>query len=504
MVFASRNDKILNLKLKSPILAIFDIIIIMTQPNLTKNTTYYTAALILQKILAFIYFWFISNRLFPGELGQYVFALSFTTLFSIFVDLGLTPILTREASKDKLKANAFLQSVLGLKIPLAILTIIAAWITITLTHQNSQVQLLVYLASIIMILDSFSLSFWVIFRSRHNLKYESLATILVQIIIFSLGLFALYSTGQVRDLILALMAASIFNFVFVFSFIKFKLKFNLRPKFDWEIIRYFLKILPAFALAGIFIKIYNTNDSILLGYLASDEAVGYFAVPAKVVYALQQIIPAAFAAVIFPAFSYYYAHDKNQLSVSFDKAFNYLTIISFPITAGIIALLPQILKFFWPAYLPTQQTFFLMTLAIPFIFLAFPTGYLLNACDRQKNTTINRGVITALAVILNIILIPKFSFLGAGITFLITNVVLLFMDFFWVAKTIKLDWPIILKIVSKSLLASLIMVLAVKLLLGYFHLIIVIGLGALVYFFILYLVKGVNLAELKELKNKIG
>jgi len=73
-----------------------------------------------------------------------------------------------------------------------------------------------------------------------------------------------------------------------------------------------------------------------------------------------------------------------------------------------------------------------------------------------------------------------------------------------VAKTIKLDWPIILKIVSKSLLASLIMVLAVKLLLGYFHLIIVIGLGALVYFFILYLVKGVNLAELKELKNKIG
>ena len=81
-----------------------------------------------------------------------------------------------------------------------------------------------------------------------------------------------------------------------------------------------------------------------MGYLASDEAVGYFAVPAKVVYALQQIIPAAFAAVIFPAFSYYHLKDKTQLAKTFNKAFNYLTIVSLPIAFGLIITLPQIIN----------------------------------------------------------------------------------------------------------------------------------------------------------------
>ena len=80
----------------------------MQKANLAKNTTYYTVALTVQKILAFIYFWLISNSLLPGNLGQYVFALSFSTLFSIFIDLGLSSILTREAAKSKEQANSYL------------------------------------------------------------------------------------------------------------------------------------------------------------------------------------------------------------------------------------------------------------------------------------------------------------------------------------------------------------------------------------------------------------
>src|SRR3989344_3545948 len=185
----------------------------MVKSNVARNTTYYTAALTVQKILAFIYFWFISNDLVPSELGQYVFALSFTTLFSIIVDLGLSPILTREASKSEAQANRYLQNVIGLKLPLAILATVAAWVVITVTNRPENVQLLVCIATAVMLLDSFSLSFWVIFRARQNLKYESIATILVQLIIFMLGILALKTTGRVAFLILALLAASVFNFL---------------------------------------------------------------------------------------------------------------------------------------------------------------------------------------------------------------------------------------------------------------------------------------------------
>lgn len=469
----------------------------MKTGSLTKNTTYFTAALTIQKILAFIYFWFISNNLFPGQLGQYIFALSFTTLFSIFIDLGLSPVLTREASKTKEQANNFLKNVIALKIPLGIITLVVAWLIINITGKPAEVRLLVYLASFVMFLDSFSLSFWVIFRSRHNLKYESIGTVLVQIIIFILGVIALKTTGQVKHLIMALLAASVFNFLFSGSLLKSKLGFSLLPKWNSEIIKYFLKIIPAFALAGIFVKIYNTVDSVLLSYLANDVALGFFAIPAKVVYAFQQIIPAAFAAVIFPAFSYYYAYSKQQLEKTFIKAFRYLVIISLPLTAGLIILVKPIITILWPAYQPVISTFIVMSLAIPFIFLAFPTGYLLNACNRQKNTTINRGVIMALAIILNIILIPKFSFLGAGVAFLITNLILLFLDFIWVKKVIILPIGQLGQIILKSILATGVMILGIIFLEKYFHLFLLIPVGIIIYFAVLLLIKGFSFSELK-------
>ncbi|MDD2807786.1 MAG: flippase [Patescibacteria group bacterium] len=475
----------------------------MIKANLAKNTTYFTAALTFQKILAFIYFWYISNNLLPDQLGQYIFALSFTTLFSILIDLGLSPVLTREASKNNDQANHYLQGVLGLKIPLAAITMVLVWSAITLSGKPTAIAELVYLSSFIMLLDSFSLTFWVIFRSQQNLKYESIATIIVQLIIFVLGSLAVKYTGQTTDLILALLVASIFNFLFSASLIKFRLKFSLRPKFNREISRYFLKLIPSFAIAGIFIKIYNTSDSVMLGYLANDKAVGFYAVPAKVVYAFQQVIPAAFAAVIFPAFSYYYTHSKDLLKMTFDKAFKYLTLISLPITAGLVTLAPQIITKIWPTYLPILPTFMVMALAIPFIFLAFPTGYLLNACDHQKNNTINRGIITALAVIFNLILIPEFGYFGAGLTFFATNFILLFLDFYWVKKVVPLDYRFIIQTLIKSTTAVAIMVVVVILIKPIFNLLIVSAFGALAYFIALYIFKGITWSEIKTIaKNQ--
>ena len=474
----------------------------MSKPTLAKNTTYFTGALTVQKILAFIYFWFISNNLFPEQLGQYVFALSFTTLFSIFIDLGLAPILTREAAKNQNQANLYLQNILGLKLPLAFLTLIAVWIVINLTGKPPETLVLVYLASIIMILDSFSLSFWVIFRARQNLKYESLATILVQIIIFVLGTIALKTTGQIRYLVAGLLVASVFNFCLSLGLLKFKLRFSLKPRLDRSVITHFIKIVPAFALSGIFVKIYNTSDSVLLSYLGSDAAVAFYAVPAKVVFALQQVIPAAFAAAMYPVFSHHFATSKTLLAKSFTQSFTYLIIISIPITAGLITIIPEATGLFWPSYRHTIPTFFVMTLALPFIFLAYPTGYLLNSADKQKMNTVNRGIVTVMAVVLNIILIPKFSFFGTGITFLVTNVILVLLDFYWVNQTITVDLGLLMNTLMKSILAALIMVVTILIVQPVFNIFVVVPFGMTVYFISLWLVKGFTRNDIKKMLNR--
>jgi len=467
--------------------------------KIAKNTTWFTGSLVIQKILSFIYFWFISNSLFPGDLGKYVFALSFTTMFSIFIDLGLSQVLIREGAKNLEKRNDYLKNILAVKIPLTFLTVLAAILIINISGKPDLVKLLVYLACIIMVLDSFTLSFYSVFRSAHNLKFESIGSVIFQIINFIFGVTALKITGQIQYLMIALVTASLFNFIFALSLLKIKLRFKLKPKWQPDIIKYLLKIVPAFAFAGIFIKIYNTSDAVLLGYLADDQAVGYFSVPAKVVFALQMIIAGSFAAVIYPAYSYYFEKSKETLKQIYEHAVFYLMFLSIPMALGLFVLTPLIIDVLWPEYEPSLQTFKVMALAMPFIFVAFATGTLLNACDRQKNNTINRGIIMTLAIIFNVVLIPTYAQYGAGITFLVVNIILLALDLYWVEKVFTYKKTYLLTSLLKILVASIAMSLVTYYLLYKVHILIIVSIASVLYFVILYALKGFTILEIKNL-----
>ncbi len=469
--------------------------------KIIKNTTYFTGAVIFQKVLSFIYFWYISNNLFSDHLGKYVWALSFTTVFSIFIDLGLSQVLTREISKNREEANNYLKNVLAIKIPLAILTIILVWLVVTLTKDNQMLRLLVYLASGIMILDSFTLSFYSIFRAQQNLKFESIGAVIFQIINFTLGFTLLKITGEVKYLMIALLVAASFNFLFSIILLKFKLNYSLRPVWDNKTVKYLLKIVPSFALAGIFVKLYNTTDSVILGYLADDSAVGFYSIPAKAVFALQNIIPGAFSAIIFPVFSNYYVTSKELLRRTFERSVFYLVVIGLPISFGLLALVQEVLQVLWPSYIDIALSFKIMSLALPFVFVSFATGSLLNACDRQRNNTINRGIIMVFSIAANIILIPYLSYLGAAIAFLSTNVLLFILDWIWASKVINPDKKYLLTILFKSFLASVVMFALIYVLKSSFNLFFLIILGVIIYFICLYILKVFTFREIKSFKD---
>jgi O-antigen/teichoic acid export membrane protein len=394
-----------------------------------------------------------------------------------------------------------LNTVLALKVPLAILTALVATGLMSISNKSIEIQTLVFIASAIMILDSFSLTLWVCFRAKHIMAYESIATVLVQIAIFTLGVIALKTTGQVVHLIMALLIASATNIIYAALLVRKKLGYRFKLRWQPEIVRYFLRILPAFALAGIFNKVYNAADSVMLSYFVGDEAVGFFSVPGKVVYALQQIIPAAFATALFPAFSFYYKHDSQKLRDTFLIACKYLLIISIPLTIGLVMLAQPMIDQLWPQYHAVIPTFVVMSCAIPFIFLAFPTGYLLNACDRQHTNTINRIIITIIAVGLNFILIKQHGYFGAGITFLITNVILLALDIMSSSQVFTLPAKILGSIVLKTSIATAAMALLLYAL-RLWPIIILVPISAILYFVVLFALKGFHIHEIKSIVKR--
>ena len=124
--------------------------------NIAKNTSYLTMALVLQKVISFTYFMLLARFLGPESLGKYYLAISLTTIFAIFIDLGFANVLTREVAKNQAQASKWLGNILSLKIPLSLLAFLAISIFINVSGYESLAKNLIYISCISMVLDSYT------------------------------------------------------------------------------------------------------------------------------------------------------------------------------------------------------------------------------------------------------------------------------------------------------------------------------------------------------------
>ncbi len=468
--------------------------------NIAKNTSYLTFALIIQKVISFTYFALLARNLGPDNLGKYYFAISFTAIISIFIDIGLTNVLTREVAKNNKDASNLLGTVVAIKIPLAFFSILFAFIVINFMNYDILTRQLVYLSIICMVLDSFTATFFAVSRGFHNLIYESIASVVFQIIVMVVGLFAIYSGKSLCYVMMALVLASIFNFIFSSIIVNKKIKVKIKLLYDFRLIKTMLKISIPFALFGIFQKIYMYLDSVLLSILAGNKYVGYYQVAFKIIFALQ-ILPMAFVASLYPAMSDYWINNKKQLSISFERAINYLIIISLPITIGTVAIADKIVLVFKNQFQASILPMQIIMFSLMFIFINFPIGSLLNACDKQKQNTINMGVVVVFSIILNLILIPRFNAIGASITVLVTNILMSVLGFFYAWKIIKYNYKKIIIVFLKSLTSAGLMGAIAFYLKVYLNIFVVIFIAGMVYFFLLFVLKAYTKDDILSIRS---
>jgi O-antigen/teichoic acid export membrane protein len=95
-----------------------------------------------------------------------------------------------------------------------------------------------------------------------------------------------------------------------------------------------------------------------------------------------------------------------------------------------------------------------IVLSLLFIFIGYPLGSLLNACDRQKQNMRNMIIVSISSIILNLILIPRYFAIGAAITVLTTNILMVSLGFIQSRLIVKYDKIKILSAFGKIFLAS--------------------------------------------------
>lgn len=468
--------------------------------KLAQNTVYLTMASIFQKVVAFVYFGAIAKYFGTELTGHYFTALAVITVVMVFNDVGITSVIIREVAKKTSDAVSWVRTMMGVKIVTVSITIGIAFIVPQLLGYGPEISQLIYIAVLVMIADTFSLSFYGILRGLQELKYESVGIFAGQIISASIGLFLIFTDQATLPLmVFALVAGSMWNMLFSAHFIRVKLGWKAFMP-TWEMGLKPLQIAFAFFLAAVFVKVYSYVDTFILSKTVGSDAVGLYSVAYKLTYAFQ-FLPLAFVGALYPTMSAQ-AHEPEKLKKTLLSSFWYLSLLAAPIVFGIWSIAPELVQLYTSSeFARSADILMILIFVLIPIFLDFPLGALLNATDRQVIKTAIGGVTMIINVVGNLILIPRIGISGAAVTALISFSFMLFVDWIYVSRIIKMNIWSFLKEVLPIFLVGALMAAIVVLIKPYTSFVFAIPIGAVIYILGLVLIGSLNKGHLLAAKK---
>jgi O-antigen/teichoic acid export membrane protein len=469
--------------------------------TLAKNTTVLLVANIISYLLGFFTTLYTARYLGVEGFGVLSLALSITGIFAVFTDFGLSPLTTREVSRNKLLARKYIGNVIIIKILLAILTFALAILVVYILGYPQSVKTIVYLITLSIIFGSLTGIFNSIFQAFQKMEYISFNIILNSILMitgiltvihYGLGIIALASVYFVSS-----------GLILILIFIIYSWKFFL-PKIDIDLNFWkpTLKEASFFGLSSIFVVIYFYIDSVMLSIMIGNSAVGIYNAASKLIFVLL-FIPGVFLTSIFPLMSQHFESSKNLLKMEYEKSVKYLFAIAvFIFVYGFIFADKIILIIYGTEYGASILALQMLIFVVPIIFVTSLFGNILGAINKQRIITIVAGMIALFNIIVNLILIPKYSYLGASIATVLTEGLGFILMYIYISKYfLKIS---VTQNILKTVICGILTILVIYYLKININWILAAILGVFIYLLILYLLKIITKEDLEILKKIFG
>ena len=480
-----------------------------TVQRIAKNTSVLLIAQGASYLLAFFYMMYIARYLGAAGFGILSFALAFTGIFGVFADFGLQPLTVREVARDKSLASKYLTNISLMKIILVIITFGLIALTINLLGYPAQTIRVVYLVALSVIFTAFTGMFYSIFRAFERMEYESLGHILTGVLMLSGVMLALKYGFSVVGFASLYFLASIVVLVYSFAILRWKLS---HPPFAWSprklemdltFWKQTIKEALPFGLSMIFSTIFIWIDTVMLSLMKGDAIVGWYNASYRMALVLL-LIPAAFNAAIFPVMSRFYKTSQSSLRLAYEKYLKCMVMLGVPIGVGTTLLAQRfILLIFGAEYANSILTLQILVWYPVLVFVSSPFARLFESSNKQLIVTRIVGVCAALNVTLNLILIPKYSLIGASIATILTEFLLLTLCFVW---GLRIGYGIpkkeLLSVIAKVSISSALMGIFIM----QFHnltLLALVPLAALLYFAVLYIIRGIDKDDINLLRMTV-
>jgi len=467
--------------------------------RLVKNTSVLMVSQIIGYALAFFYSIYSARYLGVEGFGVLSAALAFAGIFSILTDLGLSNLTVREVARDHKMARKYLSNAMALKILLSILTFILIAVLGYLSGYPQEKSYVLYFITLSLILNSFGGIFNAIFQAYEKMEYQSITQILNNVMMF-VGIFlAIGYQLNIVAFAFVYFAASAFSLILTIIICLWKF---IIPKIEFDFTFWKAMLIEALpiAVSGIFALIAFRVDMVMLEMIKGSVAVGWYSAAYRLMEALL-FFPSMYTLSVYPLLSKFYVDSRQSLEISYYKSFKYLTIISVPIVAATTLLAPDIILLIYKSsFSESIIALQILIWALPFIFLSYVLGSTIVSVNKQVEVVRITFITMIINIGLNLVLIPTWGFVGAACVTVITEIALFISYFYIVTRHVCFISP--KKVLVKPVIATLFM--CVFIVLVQTNIFLEIVLATIIYFAVLFIIKGFSQDDINILKRVIG
>lgn len=485
-----------------------------------SNTVVQMAARVVTALLGVISVKLITNYLSQSMYGEYTAIYDFTAIFTIVADFGLFTIAVREMAHDEKKIPMIFGNVLAVRMTIAVLAFSLAIFTAFLIPQyrGSFIPFGVVLVAIANALTLLAGTVSSVLQVHLKMHWVAVAQIIGKVFTVAYIAFAIFFLFPKNPQwgFHHLLYAWIFGMLFtvVLTLIPAHKLTPVKFRFDKEYWKEVLiKALP-YGIALLLAQLYFRTGTVMMSLFGLKEETGMYGVAVRGV-EIGILFPAYFMSSLLPVLTRALKETGEKAKRIIQHGFDAMAILALPLLfGGIVLAKPLVAVLASDEYIssggfngiggiPGSDTALTIVLfGMTFIFLHYVFGYSLVALGKQNVLLKINAVAAFTNITLNIILIPKLSFIGVSISAVVAEFIIFTLGFFALKKHLSFTPKFWLFI--KTLFCALVMGLTVyfidtplRQVFGLKSLFLLIPIGGIIYIGFLILTKTITPEMLK-------
>jgi O-antigen/teichoic acid export membrane protein len=468
-----------------------------TAKRVVKNSVWLMIATIIMRLLSAFVVVLIARGLGTERFGQYSFAVAFVGFFAIISNFGFSSLLVRDVAKNKSLTKKYIDNMLTLKLLFGLVALIAIFAGSFFIDKPAMVIIAVYVLGIELVVGGFTDILRALFRAHEIMKFDAISQIIEKFLWTGLLLLVVFMNLTLVNVTLAILFSSALGMLTAYIFVRKKIT---KLRFEVDVLFWKNIIIQAwpFALMGLFSLINFKIDQVMLSFMKGDTVLGIYSAAYKIIDILA-VLPSLLLTVLYPVFSRFDAENKALLKKSVDFALRYVILLSIPVVIGVFLLADKIILLLYGVdYIESIGVLKILIFISLISFVNSPFYVLLNAIGKQKITLINTAFTALVNIIMNLILIPKYSINGAAFATIISEITFLGLSYYQLRKAgFKLD---LLSKATKPIIAGIFMTISIIFMIK-LNIFIIIPVAAIVYFAILFAIKEFSREDIELVKK---